>query len=1629
MKKKKYGWPKRCLSLMCVLVLISMIILQSVPVTYASSDPDAFTSEPEENLQTISISEIPADDNTQTGNQLADGIFSEGNSDILQENPGEDNSGILPDSPVEGNQDGTPESIAATVLTGDYAKDITAIARTQLGVRENKDNFIEAEDGTAHCYSRYGQWAGDAYEEWSAAFVNFCAYYANIPQQYLTKSEKAAQWIQQMDAMSLHISKEEYMPKEGDIVFFLVNEHAEGNSQIQTDTPAHVGIVTTVDEQYLYTIEGNCGGTVQEEKYTLDSDNIYGYLDMDQVKKEAGELPGEPQPTEEAVPTPENDDIEQNEDKQNNEKEKRSLIWNNEDVTVEVSEITENALKDGTKLEVIPIEKNDEATVEQYAIVEEQLKKKAETENYNVSGFLAYDIRLINADGEEYEPDGDVKVSLMYNQPVLPEKVVETLKRQAEFMSDEEENTDMAAGITYAENEADKLFNNCKRKLDVTVIHFRENESGDLEEVVNLADDTVVNGSIEKIDMSEPYKAVNDIEFITNTFSVYSITWNSREDNITDVEGSKVTKADYEKYIEDVEKSVETNSDTNCAITDWKKTSKDSCKNISSNFLSESADENENINWWNEVSSLPVNVGNTNDQNDPCYPDDPASVWDGSRKSKHDANVHFGDDEITVYGQKLYDSATWAYQDYGQTFYRFSGSFNIGEGDPNDYSYTVQQVTGNDRLYINDNVWVFIYPEGTDITQANYMDYLAFWSGTSNKNGEVYFNGRKGTKAIQEEEKNRTLSHLTDGWYTESITDNAGAIIQSLYNKGITDRKYKIDIFVSDYAAGGGTYRFTVNKQYVNKTEVSFLKTNADGTIVLPGAEFTLIDSSQARKYTEVSNEQGIVSFKVLDGNYIMTETKAPDGYRKSGKRWLVEVSNGIFKIKNRDGSAEISQNANGQYYITNALSNHIDTKKSLSHEKYIKYNPDTDDYDLTLNVSGAAGASTPQYDMDVLFIVDRSGSMNNKMGQSTRAGVLHDAATNAIDTLESKNNVNARYAVVTFNRNVAAFTDWTENAESAKATIPLSGVYNTATNYEAALKKAKEMLEKTDSTKVVIFISDGDPTMSDTSGGSGSSYNEQYMTDACDVLEEMDMDYFYTVGVGPQNSYQHLSSMITSAPCSEKASYVGDNAQNLSNAFDQIIKNATQLLCSKVTITDTLSEYAEFTDDSEPEIIVKDENGNQVTELKKGDSFYEVSEIIMAAKDVNQKEIKLKFDPGYQLEPDYTYYVKTKIKATSKAYEDYENRNGYFDEEKHEILGESFTDENTGTAENPSKPGSDTVNTGTSSGKQGFHSNNSAKVTYTYNGVEKEENYKHPVIQINPAKLEKQITFTKVWKDGNDYKKTRKDTIGLRIQYCQKNAGTDENWHDYTGRYCIGEKVYDGGNGDTPATFTMSSSDESDSDHSDKWTVTVSKLPVRLAVEGNLVNVKYRIVEMDVPEGYTMAQISDTEIVNALNWRIVKRDSETKHGLKGAVFELKDNTGIIATGTSEEMSDSTVSGEVVWKFDNDRNITKFSDLADDEIYTLTETRAPSGYVSHRNTWALTFKDGILINADNGASIERDKTSNEVICYIENSKTYELPDTGSSGIYLFTISGVVFMTAALLLFINNKRKEETEIRQ
>lgn len=144
------------------------------------------------------------------------------------------------------------------------------------------------------------------------------------------------------------------------------------------------------------------------------------------------------------------------------------------------------------------------------------------------------------------------------------------------------------------------------------------------------------------------------------------------------------------------------------------------------------------------------------------------------------------------------------------------------------------------------------------------------------------------------------------------------------------------------------------------------------------------------------------------------------------------------------------------------------------------------------------------------------------------------------------------------------------------------------------------------------------------------------------------------------------------------------------------------------------------------------------------------------------------------------------------------------------------------------------------------------------------------------------------------------------------------------------------------------------------------------------------------------------------------KTDTDN-HSLTGAKFKL-------------EMKDGDI-----WKsLENDIEVK--NGLSDIElnnlkagIYKLTETTAPKGYSLLGSSIYFKVETGnVTLVDENGAPAQASNMwslENKVLT-IKNAKLYSLPQSGGPGTYGFTISGVAILATALLLFINNKRREE-----
>ena len=149
----------------------------------------------------------------------------------------------------------------AVALTGDWRKDVVAVAKTQVGYAESETDFIVLEDDSRHNYSVYGDWYGVNYEAWNAEFVSFVMAHAGVPASAVPQTKTAA--AMQAGVQDAYESGE-YAPAAGDLIF--VNDH--------------VGIVTSASENSVQVIEGDVDGAVAVKAYSLDDAAITGYASM-----------------------------------------------------------------------------------------------------------------------------------------------------------------------------------------------------------------------------------------------------------------------------------------------------------------------------------------------------------------------------------------------------------------------------------------------------------------------------------------------------------------------------------------------------------------------------------------------------------------------------------------------------------------------------------------------------------------------------------------------------------------------------------------------------------------------------------------------------------------------------------------------------------------------------------------------------------------------------------------------------------------------------------------------------------------------------------------------------------------------------------------------------------------------------------------------------------------------------------------------------------------------------------------------------------------------------------------------------------------------------------------------------
>ena len=159
-------------------------------------------------------------------------------------------------------------------------------------------------------------------------------------------------------------------------------------------------------------------------------------------------------------------------------------------------------------------------------------------------------------------------------------------------------------------------------------------------------------------------------------------------------------------------------------------------------------------------------------------------------------------------------------------------------------------------------------------------------------------------------------------------------------------------------------------------------------------------------------------------------------------------------------------------------------------------------------------------------------------------------------------------------------------------------------------------------------------------------------------------------------------------------------------------------------------------------------------------------------------------------------------------------------------------------------------------------------------------------------------------------------------------------------------------------------------------------------------------------------------------DWQIIKV-SASSHDVRlaGAIFELQSTTD----KSVKYYGKSGDAGIVEWypNYQNNDVSGEKTGKLPTGTYTLKEIKAPTGYTLSSNTYTLQItKTGALKAVDvNGTELTPTLQGGKYQILIENAVIYNLPNSGGSGIYWFSICGMLLMMAAAWIIYKNKCRE------
>ena len=174
----------------------------------------------------------------------------------------------------------------------------------------------------------------------------------------------------------------------------------------------------------------------------------------------------------------------------------------------------------------------------------------------------------------------------------------------------------------------------------------------------------------------------------------------------------------------------------------------------------------------------------------------------------------------------------------------------------------------------------------------------------------------------------------------------------------------------------------------------------------------------------------------------------------------------------------------------------------------------------ITAQATGTTTTTTTVKPMDIVLVLDQSGSMGDEFDNGTRQSAMIAAVNSFIGEVAGKysNEADHRMAIVTFGSGAETLKDWTavNSTGETELTGMISGLPKEpsgATNVGAGMELAQTLMNNSevgaDRQKTVIVFTDGVPTTE-------TDFNTTVANTAIDAAKNMKSDdvTIYTVGI-----------------------------------------------------------------------------------------------------------------------------------------------------------------------------------------------------------------------------------------------------------------------------------------------------------------------------------------------------------------------------------------------------------------------------------------------------------------------------------------------------------------------------------